>query len=66
MNLRMRQICLVARELAPTVEDLPRGLRSRRLLPRQEAQEHLTLATTMYREMDMLFSLERAEADPDT
>jgi class 3 adenylate cyclase/tetratricopeptide (TPR) repeat protein len=30
---------------------------------RQEAQEHLTLATTMYREMDMRFWLEQAEAE---
>jgi class 3 adenylate cyclase/tetratricopeptide (TPR) repeat protein len=29
----------------------------------QEAQEHLTVATTMYREMDMLFYLEQAEAE---
>jgi hypothetical protein len=27
----------------------------------EEAQEHLTTATTMYREMDMLFWLEKAE-----
>jgi hypothetical protein len=30
---------------------------------RQEAQEHLTAATTMYREMDMRFWLEQAEAE---
>ncbi len=29
----------------------------------QEAQEHLTTATTMYREMDMRFYLEQAEAE---
>ena len=29
---------------------------------REEAQEHLTSATTMYREMDMRFWLEQAEA----
>ncbi len=28
-----------------------------------EAQEHLTTATTMYREMDMRFWLEKAEAE---
>jgi hypothetical protein len=28
---------------------------------RQQAQEHLTIATTMYREMDMRFYLEQAE-----
>jgi tetratricopeptide (TPR) repeat protein len=30
---------------------------------REEAQEHLTMATTMYREMDMRFWLEQAEAE---
>jgi tetratricopeptide (TPR) repeat protein len=34
----------------------------RRTGKRQEAQEHLTTATTMYREMDMRFYLEQAEA----
>jgi hypothetical protein len=29
----------------------------------QEAREHLTTATTMYREMDMRFWLEKAEAE---
>ena len=29
----------------------------------QEAQEHFTTATTMYREMDMRFWLEKAEAE---
>ena len=28
---------------------------------REQAQEHLAIATTMYREMDMRFSLEQAE-----
>ena len=28
-----------------------------------QAQEHLTTATTMYREMDMRFWLEKAEAE---
>ena len=35
----------------------------RRTGQRQEAQEHLTTATTMYREMDMRFWLEQAEAE---
>jgi class 3 adenylate cyclase/tetratricopeptide (TPR) repeat protein len=35
----------------------------RRTGTRQEAQEHLTTATTMYREMDMRFLLEQAEAE---
>jgi len=30
---------------------------------RQEAQEHLTTATTLYREMDMTYWLEKAEAE---
>ena len=30
---------------------------------RQQAQEHLTTATTMYREMDMRYWLEQAEAE---
>jgi hypothetical protein len=30
---------------------------------RHEAQEHLSTATTMYREMDMRFWLEQAEAE---
>ena len=30
---------------------------------RQEALEHLTTATTMFREMDMRFWLEQAEAE---
>ena len=35
----------------------------RRTGKRQEAQEHLTTATTMYREMDMRFWLEQADAE---
>jgi tetratricopeptide (TPR) repeat protein len=35
----------------------------RRTGKRQEAQEHLTTATTMYREMDMRFWLEQVEAE---
>ena len=54
----------------------PRGMRSlvahchlglaklsRRTGKRREAQEHLTTATTMYREMDMPFYLEQANAE---
>jgi hypothetical protein len=40
----------------------PRQL-SRRTGQREQAQEHLITATTMYREMDMRFWLERAEAE---
>jgi thioredoxin-like negative regulator of GroEL len=38
----------------------------RRTGKRDEAHEHLTTATAMYREMDMRFSLEQAEVDRDT
>ena len=36
---------------------------SRRTGKREHAQEHLTTATTMYRQMDMRFYLEQAEAE---
>jgi tetratricopeptide (TPR) repeat protein len=39
------------------------GKLARRTGNREEAQEHLTTATTMYREMDMRFWLEQAEAE---
>jgi tetratricopeptide (TPR) repeat protein len=35
----------------------------RRTGKRDEAREHLTTATTMYREMDMTYWLEKAEAE---
>jgi hypothetical protein len=35
----------------------------RRTGKRQEAEEHLATATTMYRDMDMKFWLETAEAE---
>jgi hypothetical protein len=35
----------------------------RRTGQREQAQEHLTTAMTMYREMDMRFWLEQAEAE---
>jgi hypothetical protein len=38
------------------------GKLHRRVDKRPDAQEHLTSATTMYREMDMQFYLEQAEA----
>ncbi|HEX6828150.1 MAG TPA: tetratricopeptide repeat protein [Burkholderiales bacterium] len=38
----------------------------RRTGKREQAQEHLTTATTMYREMDMRFWLEQAEAEVRT
>jgi len=44
---------------------LPPGLGKldRRTGKREQAQEHLTTATTMYRELDMRFWLEKAEAE---
>jgi tetratricopeptide (TPR) repeat protein len=39
------------------------GKLSRGAAKRQESQEHLATATTMYREMDMRFWLEKAEAE---
>ena len=39
------------------------GKLSRRTGKREQAHEHLTTATTMYREMDMRFWLEQAEAE---
>jgi predicted protein tyrosine phosphatase len=39
------------------------GKLDRRTGKRQEAKAHLTTATTMYREMDMPFWLEQAEAE---
>jgi len=36
----------------------------RRTGQREQAQEHLTTATTMYREMGMTYWLEKAETDP--
>jgi hypothetical protein len=38
----------------------------RRTGKRDQAQEHLTLATAMYREMDMRFWLEQAKGNQDT
>jgi tetratricopeptide (TPR) repeat protein len=38
----------------------------RRMGQREQAHEHLTTATPMYREMDMRYWLEQAEADQDT
>jgi len=42
---------------------LGRGKLYRRAGKREQADEHLTTATTMYREMDMRFWLEQAEAE---
>ena len=47
---------------SPTA-NLDLGKLYRRTGNRQQAQEHLATATAMYREMDMRFSLEQAEAE---
>jgi len=39
------------------------GKLSRRIGKREYARDHLTTAATMYREMDMPFWLDRAEAE---
>lgn len=51
--------------MRPLVGDCHLGLGKlyRRTGKRKQAHEHLTTATTMYREMDMPFWLERAEAE---
>jgi tetratricopeptide (TPR) repeat protein len=56
-----------ARSMRPLVVHCHLGLGKlyRRTGKRQQAQEHLTIATTMYREMDMRFWLEQAQAKPD-
>jgi len=62
-----REALVLATELGmrPLVAHCHLGLGKlyRRTGKRQEAQEHLTTATTMYREMDMRFWLEKAEAE---
>ncbi len=50
----------------PYRQQIPRcslGELYRRIGKRQEGQEHLTSATTMYREMRMTYWLEKAEAE---
>jgi len=43
--------------------DLGRGRLYRRTSNPQQAQEHLAIATTIYREMAMRFWLEKADAE---
>ena len=43
--------------------DLGRGKLYRRTGKREQAQDHLTSAITMYREMDMRFWLEQVEKE---
>ena len=51
--------------VAPLVAHCHLGLGKlyRRTDKREQAREHLTTATTMYREMDMRFWLEKAEVE---
>ena len=62
-----RQAIALAEELGmrPLLAHCHLGLGGlyRRTGKREQAQEHLTTATTMYREMDMRFWLEQAEAE---
>jgi len=62
-----RQATALAEELGmrPLIAHCHLGLGKlyRRTDKQLEAQEHLTTATTMYREMDMRFYLEQAEAE---
>ena len=53
------------RGMRPLVAHCHLGLGTlyRRTGQREQAHEHLTTATTMYREMDMTFWLEKAEAE---
>jgi class 3 adenylate cyclase/tetratricopeptide (TPR) repeat protein len=53
------------RRMRPLIAHCHLGLGKlyRRTAKREKAREHLTTATTMYREMDMRFWLERAEAE---
>ena len=64
---RYREALALAEELGirPLVAHCHLGLGKlyRRTGKREEAQEHLATATTMYREMDMRFCLEQAEAE---
>jgi tetratricopeptide (TPR) repeat protein len=62
-----REALALAKELGmrPLVAHCHLGLGKlyRRTGKREQAQEHLTTATTMYREMDMPYWLEQAEVE---
>ena len=45
-----------------TLDESVHGMR-RRVIERAQVQDHLTTATTMYREMGMTYWLEKAEAE---
>ena len=65
VNYRKALALAEPRGMRPLVAHCHRGLGklSRRTGEREQAQEHLTTATTMYREMEMPFWLEQAEAE---
>ena len=64
---RLEKALALAAELGMRPEvahcHLDLGKLYRRTGKREQAQEHLTTATTMYREMEMRFWLEKAEAE---
>jgi hypothetical protein len=49
--------------LTPRASHLGLGKLYRRTDKREQAQEHLAAATTMYREMGMMYFLQKAEAE---
>jgi hypothetical protein len=56
------EVCMKIFELVAHCH-LGLGTLYRRTGKREQAQEHLATATTMYREMDMRFWLEQAQAE---
>ena len=64
-NYRQALALAEPRGMRPLVAHCHLGLAklSRLTGKRDQAQEHLTIATTMYRDMDMRFWLEQAEAE---
>ena len=66
--LKDAEVLAKTMELRPLVAHCHLGLGKlyRRSEDRDQAHEHLTTATTMYREMDMRFYLEQAEAEMRT
>ena len=65
LHFREAQALAEPRGMRPLVAHCHLGLGklSRRTGKREQAQEHLTTATTMYREMGMTYWLEKAEAE---
>jgi hypothetical protein len=56
-------LAALARSADGVTRELPLAKLCRRTGKRQEGQEHLTTATTMFRDMDMRFWLEQAEVE---